>query len=202
MSLKWTVPLTNCATPRSSTGIIVDKSPLEGQLDKYRVELISVEQIEHVCLWDALIEQYHPLGNRKGVRIKQLAFIGNRPVAALGWSNPALHLEARDAFVGWDFQQKNNALGHVANNARFLILPWIRLKNLASHLLSRAVRALPPLWQIKTGKPLFLVETFVNETTYQGTCYLDANWLHLGHSKGFARVQREHFQHHGNAKKV
>ncbi len=203
MSLKWTVPLTNSQTPGSFPCSILNQSPLEGQLDHTcRVELISVEQTDKAPLWDALVEQYHPLGNRKGIRIKQLAFIDNRPVAALGWSNPALHLETRDAFVGWDFQQKNKALNHVANNARFLILPWIRLKNLASHLLSRAVQALPPLWEQKTGKPLYLVETFVNETSYQGTCYKAANWLHLGHSKGFARVQKEHFQRHGKTKMV
>lgn len=184
-------------------GTIIDQSPLEGRLDHTLcIELISVDQTDKASLWDALMEQYHPLGNRKGIRIKQLAYIGHRPIAALGWSNPALHLETRDAFVGWDFHTKNQGLNHIANNARFLILPWIRLKNLASHLLSRAVGALPQLWEQKAGKPLYLVETFVDETSYQGTCYKAANWLHLGHSKGFARVQVNHFQQHGNEKKV
>jgi len=166
MPLQWIALLTNPHFPRSYPANTLDQSLLEGQFDHtFRVALVSVEQTDQASLWDALIEQYHPLGNRKGIRIKQLAFIGNRPVAALGWSNPALHLETRDAFVGWDFQQKNNGLNHVANNARFLILPWIRLKNLASHLLSRSVQVLPQLWQQKTGKPLYLVETFVDETS-------------------------------------
>jgi len=202
-SQKWIRPLTNSRGLKNVTDIILDPFPLEGQFDRALcVELIAVEQTDMASVWDLLIEQYHPLGKRKGIRIKQLAFIDNRPVAALGWSNPALHLETRDAFVGWDFHQKNANLGHVANNARFLILPWIRLKNLASHLLSRAVEALPSLWKGQTGKPLYLVETFVDETSYQGTCYQAANWLHLGHSKGFARVQKIYFQRHGKAKKV
>lgn len=203
MYLWWALTLANNSDSRNPNNIIQNQEPIEGQLDKtYHVELFSVAQTEMAALWDALVEQYHPLGNRKGIRIKQLVFIGNRPVAALGWSNPALHLEARDAFIGWSFQQKNDGLGHVANNARFLILPWIRLKNLASHILSRAVEALPALWLLQTGKPLYIVETFVNEAVYRGTCYLAANWLHLGHSKGFARVQKDYFQQHGEAKKV
>ena len=181
----------------------LDASPIHGRIDaSVPVVLVVADTPEKKQLWDHLVSAYHPLGNRKGIRIKQIAFIKERPVAALGWSNPALHLESRDAFIGWDFEQKNRSLRYIANNARFLILPWVHLRNLASHLLSRALLALPALWFRETELPLYLVETFVDESTHSGTCYHASNWIHLGYTKGFARVRQTGFQHHGNTKKV
>ena len=199
--------LGNMTTPADvideSYPVRYDTNPINGRLDANTpITIVVADSPETQRLWDHLIGTYHPLGNRKGLRIKQIAFFQERPVGLLGWSNPALHLESRDAFIGWSFEQKNQGLRHIANNARFLIMPWIHLENLASHLLSKALKALPALWLRQVGVPLYLVETFVDEASYFGTCYHAANWTHLGYSKGFARVRQSGFKHHGNAKKV
>lgn len=166
------------------------------------VDVVHVVSQDQDALWNELIERYHPLGNRRGIRVKQLAFWEGKVVAAVGWSNPALHLETRDAFIGWNMEQKLQALGHIANNARFLIKPGVMVKNLASRILSRALKQLTDLWQDAVGKKLYLVETFVDGQQYRGTCYMAANWTHLGKTKGYERSRSEYFRAHGRAKLV
>ena len=166
------------------------------------VDVVHVVSKEQDGLWNELIDRYHPQGNRRGIRVKQLGYWKGKAVAAVGWSNPTLHLETRDAFIGWNLEQKLPALGHIANNARFLIKPGVMVKNLASQILSRALKQLAGLWQDAVGKELYLVETFVDGERYRGTCYLAANWTHLGKTKGYGRSRPEYFRAHGRAKLV
>ena len=167
-----------------------------------RVDVAHVVSKEQEVVWNELIERYHPQGNRRGIRVKQLAYLEGKAVAAIGWSNPALHLETRDAFIGWNIEQKVQALGHIANNARFLIKPGVKVKNLASQILSRALKQLTDLWQDAVGKELYLVETFVDGQRYRGTCYMAANWINIGNTKGYGRSRPEFFRAHGRTKMV
>jgi hypothetical protein len=103
------------------------------ELSPIRLELVS--QLDLEPLWDQLVATYHFLGYRKllGRRLKYLAFVDEQPVAALSWSAPALKLRVRDRFIGWSEEQRRCHLHHIANNSRFIVFPWVKVNNLASH---------------------------------------------------------------------
>lgn len=182
----------------------VDTSPLRGSLKN--LEPVRLETVDHTSwepLWDELVRRYHYLGYKKmlGTRLKYLAFSGNRPIAALGWRAPSLKLEVRDRFIGWSPEQKGQYLCCLANNSRFLIFPWVRVRFLASHLLSRAVQDLQTDWFLKYGHRLWLLETFVDPRRFCGTAYRAANWIHLGPTKGFTK-DGPTYRFHGHPKEV
>lgn len=130
-------------------------SPVEIRLVSY-----SCEEL----VWDDLVRRHHYLGYRRlsGHRLKYLAFIRNQPVAALSFSGAALSVQVRDRFIGWDSGQRRAHLKSIANNSRFLILPWVRIPHLASHLLGRCVRLARRDWPRRSAHALWIVETFVN----------------------------------------
>jgi hypothetical protein len=138
------------------------------------------------AFWDHLIDTYHYLGNPKivGSYLKHLVYLDGRLVAALGWGSAAWRVAARDSFIGWDNEQRLANLHKIAGNVRFLILPWVRVKNLASRVLAANVRRLPHDWQAFYNQPLALLETFVDTTRFAGTCYKAANWLQVGLTRG------------------
>jgi SRSO17 transposase len=136
-----------------------------------------------------------------GTRLKQLAFSGERPIAAVGWRAASLTLGARDRFIGWSPGQKDYYLPHIVNNNRFLILPWVQVRHLASHLLSRFVRGLCRAWPDKYGQPVWLLETFVDPRRFAGTVYRAANWVHVGSTRGFTR-DGPRYRYHGQPKEV
>jgi len=165
------------------------------------VELISGSTREP--LWDHLVRTYHYLGYRKllGHRLKYLAFIQDRPVAALSWSAPALKLTARDCFIGWSAAQRKHHLKHLASNSRFLILPWVRIPNLASHVIAQNIAKLSDDWQQHFNNQLLVLETFVDTRYFTGTCYKAANWLHIGRTQGSSK-QGKGYLYHGAAKEI
>jgi SRSO17 transposase len=184
--------------------IPVDQSPIEGQLSDFRsikVDLISESNLEP--LWDQLVSEYHYLGYQRllGHRLKYIAFINHRPVAALSWSAPALKLAARDCFIGWTREQRKRYLKQIASNSRFLILPWVQVPNLASKVLSIAIAQLQIDWQRRFNQRLILLETFVDSRYFKGTCYLASNWIHIGHSYGSSK-QGKGYRFHGNRKEI
>jgi SRSO17 transposase len=177
---------------------------VEGSLKSFRpvrLELVSGSDWEP--LWDDLVKEYHYLGYQRlfGHRLKYLAFLGGHPVAALSWSAAAWKVGTRDLFIGWSEDQKRTYLDRVANNSRFLILPWVRIPHLASHVLSLNIRRLPKDWEQEFHQSLWLLETFVDPSRYQGTSYRASNWKSLGHTDGFAKVGRG-YVHHGSIKEV
>jgi SRSO17 transposase len=177
---------------------------LDGSLESFRpvlLELVSGSDGEPV--WDDLVKGYHYLGYQRlfGHRLKYLAFIGGHPVAALSWSAAAWKVGARDLFIGWSEDQKRTYLDRVANNSRFLILPWVRIPHLASHLLSLNIRRLRKDWEQQFHQSLWLLETFVDPSRYKGTSYRASNWQSLGHTDGFGKVGRG-YVHHGSLKEV
>jgi hypothetical protein len=107
----------------------------------------------------------------------------------------AWKVAVRDRFIGWSVQQRQQRLGALANQQRFLILPWVRVTHLASHLLARATQRLSADWQARYGHPVWLVETFVEQDRFAGTAYQAAGWIHLGATTGRTRQDRQRTLH-------
>ncbi len=154
-------------------------------------------------LWDEFVRKYHYLGyqNLLGHRIKYLAFIDGSPVAALSFSAPTLKLKCRDLFIGWNITQRKHFLNRIVCNSRFLILPWVSIPNLASHLLSKTANQLKKDWELKFGTKLFLIETFIDGQHFDGASYKAANWIHVGRTYGSGK-QGIGYIYHGNKKEV
>ncbi len=147
--------------------------------------------------------QHHYLGYRQivGNHLKYIAFIDGRPVACLGWGSAAWKVKSRDDFIGWDPAIRKDNLHFIANNTRFLILPWISVKCLASKILALNARRISHDWLNLYNYPLFLLETFVEKNRFKGTCYKAANWICTGQTKGTAKKGHIHLNH-GNIKDV
>ncbi len=152
-----------------------------------------VENRRDACLWNELIERYHYLGYKTlpGAQIRYLIFADDKLLAVMGFGAAAWKIAPRDRFVGWSAQQRVQNLHLVVNNARFLILPWIRSKCLASRILAGAARQLPHHWQSRYGYKPLLLETFVLTERFRGTCYRAANWIHVGQTQGRGKLDRK-----------
>jgi hypothetical protein len=136
--------------------------------------------------WRLYMERYHYLGWRPivGEHLLYVATLGGEMVALLGWASAAFRAPLREAYIGWDETTKRQRLHFVANNIRFLIPPWVRVRHLASKVLAMNLRRLSTDWQQVWNHPLYLAETFVDTTRYRGTCYRAANWVYLGETAG------------------
>ena len=194
----------NHAVDGEEIGTSIDTTPVEcslSDLGEIRLEMVSGSSLEP--LWNILVRKYHYLGHQRifGRRLKYLAFIEQRPIAALGWKTASIRLEARDCFIGWSDEQRKKYLKHVVNNNRFLIPEWIRVPNLASHLLASSVNAVTRDWQQRYGQRLFLLETFVNPVYFKGSSYRAANWIYVGNTKGYG-LGRAGYEYHGLIKEV
>lgn len=139
--------------------------------------------------FDAYLQSYHYLGLRVvGQNMKYLVRDKQgRDLACLLFGAAAWRAAARDQYVGWDQTQRAAALHYLTNNTRYLILPWVGVAGLASHLLSQVVRRLSPDWQNKYGHPIYLLESFVQRVRFRGTCYQAANWRCVGQTRGRGR---------------
>lgn len=137
-------------------------------------------------LLHSLIEQYHYLGYTQpvGEHAKYMIYTGKRPIACITWSSAPRHIGCRDRFIGWCKAARENNLHYMAYNSRFLILPWVRVKYLASHLLGLVARQISTDWQKRYGHGVYYLETFVDTQRFAGTCYQSANWIYLGNTTG------------------
>jgi len=182
----------------------IDVSPIKGKLQSLLpLSFTVVSQTEYEFLWDQLVRKYHYLGCKKllGHRLKYLVFAQERPVAALSWSAPALKVRARDHFIGWSEEQRKKHFNQLVNNSRFLILPWVKVRHLASYILSRTIRQLTADWRDRFGQKLLLLETYVDSCRFQGTSYKAANWIHIGRTSGYGK-QGKSYVYHGREKEV
>ena len=182
----------------------IKQTQLTGSVKDFKpFEIINVNKTEKEAVWDWMVKNYHYLGYEKaiGPRIKYLVLYAGTPIAALSYNRAALKIGVRDDYIGWDQEQKQAMLKNVVSNNRFLILPWIKIKYLASHLLSRTLNMLQKDWPALFGEKPFAVETFVDRAKFKGTCYLAANWLYLGETKGYGKMGKA-FVYHGNRKGV
>jgi hypothetical protein len=166
------------------------------------IELVQVRKTPLEPLWNELINKYHYLGHNVtvGSHLKYIAFYKGRPLACLAWASATWALRCRDELVGWTAQQRRIKLKHIVNNTRYLILPWVSIKYLASHLLSINTKKLSSDWIDVYGYPVYLLETFVDRNRFRGTCYKAANWIYAGQSKGYAK--RIKFYYHGQIKDI
>ncbi len=145
-------------------------------------------------LWNEYIDRYHYLGYQPlpGAQLRYFAHAQDGLLALMGFGAAAWKTAPRDTFIGWTAHQRETRLHLIVNNARFLILPWVRSKNLASKLLGLAARRLPADWHSRYGYRPVLLETFVEKQRFTGTCYRAANWSCLGDTQGRSKLDTAH----------
>ena len=164
-----------------------DPTPLAGPLAALRpLTIQEVRGTPAEALVNGLVAAHHPLGytHPVGEQLKYLVTAGSRPIACLVWASAPRHLGPRDRFIGWAADVRRRHLRFLAYNTRFLILPWVRVPHLASHLLGQMARVVPADWQRRYGHPVHFLETFVDPARSRGTCYRAANWVVLGQTTG------------------
>jgi hypothetical protein len=156
-----------------------------------------VEKGKVSSLWNELIQRYHYLGYRplSGAQMRYLVWSGDgRLLAAVGFGASAWQLKARDQYIGWNHEQRAQGLHQIVNNARFLILPWVKCCGLASRILSGVLKPLRTDWSLRYGYQPLLLESFVEIPRFTGTCYRAANWIRLGQTQGRGKLEKHHRQ--------
>jgi hypothetical protein len=163
-----------------------------GQLAGLRLEAVRDPRASR--LWNGLIARYHYLGYTPlpGAQLRYLIHHQGGVLGAIGFGAAAWKVAARDRWIGWEASVREAHLGRVLNNARFLLLPWVRVKNLASKVLSLAAARVAEDFPARYGEPVVLLETFVEVPRYAGTCYRAANWQYLGETAGRGKCDRAH----------
>jgi hypothetical protein len=177
----------------------LEPSPVECSAQECEpLEVALVEGKQESRRWREHMERHHYLGCRVpfGANLRYWARNRDRELACLLWTSPAWKMRARDEWIGWTDQQRQRNLQSVVNNSRFLILPWVHVKGLASKILARNARRLPLDWESRYGTRPLLLETLVDGARFRGTCYRAANWISVGQTTGRGRMDREHQNHH------
>ena len=167
--------------------VAVDSTALRAKLSALRsVEFRQVRRTDAERLFDSLIQEHHYLGYSRpvGEHLKYLVYAKGRPIACFAWSSAPRHLAPRDRFIGWRKEARRRNIRFLAYNTRFLILPWVEVPHLASHLLAQMAKVLPSDWAEIYDHPLYYLETFVDPGRFRGTCYRAANWRVLGLTTG------------------
>ncbi len=160
---------------------------IEGRLsDILPLDIAQVRRSSDEALFDSLVETHHYLGYTQpvGEHLKYLVSAKGVPVACLAWSSAPRHLGSRDRFIGWSAEARRKNIRFIAYNLRYLILPWVKVPHLASHILGRMARMLPHDWARIYGHPVYFLETFIDPQRFRGTCYRAANWVVLGRTTG------------------
>ena len=127
-----------------------------------------------------------------GEHLKYMVHAMDRPIACLAWSSAARHLGPRDRFIGWGPEARRRNIGFIAYNTRYLILPWVRVPHLASHILGRMAGMVPRDWERIYGHRIYYLETFIDPERSRGTCYWAANWIALGLTTGRGKASNSH----------
>lgn len=174
-----------------------ETEPIRGALRDLRPLSVTVAApgSEDAWLFNGLLAQYHYLGHRNTVG-ENLRYLvrdrHGRPVACALFGSAAWKCADRDTFVGWDRATRERNLQRLTNNTRFLVLPWVAVPHLASHVLGLIARRIRDDWQAKYGHPVQAIETFVDRSRFKGTCYRAANWQRLGSTQGRTRNDQAH----------
>jgi len=188
------LPPRRCLPPNPLAGkrarpprIEVDRTPIETTVKELKpLRILQVRRTEWEGLYNSLIEYEHYLGycHPVGEQLKYVVVRAERPIGCLAFSSSPRHLGCRDRFIGWTAEQRRANIRLLAYNTRFLILPWVRVPHLASHLLGRIARRISQDWMELYHHPLYLLETFVDTERFAGTCYRAAGWQYLGKTTG------------------
>jgi Domain of unknown function (DUF4338) len=165
----------------------IDTTPIEARLrhvQPLRFEL--ARRTSHEPLFNSLMEEHHYLGYEQpvGEHLKYMVWAQGRPVACLAFCSAPRHLGSRDRYIGWSAEARRRNIHFLAYNTRFLILPWVRVEHLASHILGRMAARISEDWQRLYGHPIYFLETFIDPERFRGTCYRAANWVLLGKTTG------------------
>ena len=175
--------------------VSVDEAALQMALGELGpLELRQVRRTSEEALFNSLLRHHHYLGYTQpvGEHLKYLVFARGRPIACVAWSSAPRHLGSRDRFIGWDKKTRLKNIRLLAYNTRFLILPWVKVPHLASHILGRMARTLSVDWQRVYAHPIYFVETFIDPQRFAGTCYRAANWTVLGETTGRGKDDLAH----------
>jgi hypothetical protein len=167
--------------------VLADQTPLQCTIAEIRpLEFEQVRRTVEERLFNSLLDRYHYLGYTQpvGEHLKYIVYAQDRPIACLAWSSAPRHLGPRDRFIGWSADARRKNIRFLAYNTRFLILPFVKVPHLASHILACMARRLSPDWEHHFGHPLYYLETFVDPGRFRGTCYRAANWILLGLTTG------------------
>ena len=181
-------PLARQGTERSKPiAAHVDETPLQACLAAIRpLEFHQVRHTKEESLFNSLLDQHHYLGYAQpvGEHLKYLVYAMGRPIACVAWSSAPRHLGPRDRFIGWSAEARRKNIRFLAYNTRYLILPFVEVEHLASHILGRMAQVLSEDWNRLYGHPIHYLETFVDPGRFRGTCYRAANWKVLGLTTG------------------
>ncbi len=177
-------PLINRKKPSQ---VYVDQSPIDNSVSGFQpLQIRQVRHTEYEKLFNGLISQYHYLGycHPVGEHLKYIVYTQHRPIACFAWSSAPRHIGCRDKYIGWSADVRKKNIHLIAYNTRFLILPWVHSKCLASHLLGRIVRVVKSDWERVYNHPVYFLETFVDKERFKGISYQAANWIYLGDTTG------------------
>lgn len=172
---------------KASEIIEIQRTPIATSLDEIgEIEIRQVRRTADEDIVESLIERHHYLGYTRlvGEHLKYLITARGVPVGCFCWSSAPRHLAPRDRFIGWSPAARKANIHFVAYQSRFLILPWVRVPHLASHLLGRMSRQLSSDWVRVYAHPIYFTETFVDPELYRGTCYRASNWTCMGMTTG------------------
>jgi Druantia protein DruA len=167
--------------------VIPDKRPVCGRLRNLApIEFVQVRRTLEEPLFNSLMGQYHYLGYEQpvGEHLKYLVKVDGQAVACLAWQSAPRHLKVRDRYIEWSDEARERNVHLLAYNTRFLILPWVKVGHLASHILGRMAKRVPQDWQQLYAHPIYWLETFVDTSRFRGTCYRAANWQVIGTTAG------------------
>jgi Domain of unknown function (DUF4338) len=165
----------------------MEECPLRGSLgDLQPLEFVQVRRSPEEALFNSLLEQHHYLGYQRpvGEHLKYVVKAAGQAVACLAWQSAPRHLKLRDRFLGWSDEARRRNVHLLVYNTRFLILPWVEVPHLASHILGRMAKIVPADWQRLYAHPIYWLETFVDRSRFAGTCYRAANWQEIGTTQG------------------
>ncbi|MBF0245931.1 MAG: DUF4338 domain-containing protein [Planctomycetes bacterium] len=163
------------------------------ELNDLRIDIVTAKDKVLSRLWNEYIHRYHYLGYEPciGANIRYMVWSNGELIALLGFGAAAWQIAPRDNFIGWNHDLRKLNLKYIVNNTRFLILPWVNSKNLASWILSQINKRLPCDWMVRYGYSPYLMETFVDSSKYSGHCYKASNWKLLGRTTGRGKYENK-----------
>lgn len=183
-------PLANRKKPAK---VAIDQTPVAGSLGNLLpITMTQVRRTSNEKLFNSLMNEFHYIGYTQpvGEHLKYMVFSNNCPFACVIWSSAPWYIGARDRFIGWSSETRKKNLHLIANNTRFLILPWVKVTHLASHILALSRRVISRDWQRIYNHPIYLVETFVDTERFAGTCYKADNWIYTGQTTGRGKLSK------------
>lgn len=185
--VRWHIRGQNRKERLRPPAFLIDTTPLAMPLSGLGpVDVQLVRRTADEPLFHSLMEEHHYLGYEQpvGEHLKYLVWAQGRPVACLAWSSAPRHLGSRDRFIGWSGEARRRNIRWIAYNTRFLILPWVAVPHLASHILGHMARRLSQDWERLYEHPIYFLETFIDPERFRGTCYRAANWVLMGRTTG------------------